>query len=525
MNYGYSFTDINSDGLGAIIYSILLAKKYCLDYSYNFYLTKEGYEIPRFNGSIDDDVLLENKNWHSYFDSFSIIDKKDINNSWPSLNENTKLKRGNINLYRYVLQNHVFILKNDIIEDIEKRVKKTPFNKDSDIVLHIRKTDKINDEVLFELNDNIYINDTEYVINKYFKNKEIRIYICTDYKPICLKIKEYFNKKNVEVVWDETESDESLQYIRWSEKMNKTVAQEETMNALKNLYIMKDGLFLIGGRMSYFYRIAELLRNDKCFNSQDNDLFGNAEYSDDEYLVRPCKKKQIVNFINNNIDYESYNNTYLKYNRVVIKNFINYDTAKYINKSFESYNKNWWSYAIMPNENIWKPLYLNINDPLLNYHFNNCEKCLNNKLFSYRFKRIIGNHYDTCNCITCYLNNTLTNQSFIETLEKISGLKALISNEINISYYSKDDFINIHADQNKGDFAITLSFTDDWHSTYGGLLNFCDNNDNIIETLIPSLGTLCMFKIIDGKSKHFVSKVNVDKNRYVISAWYSSLYK
>ena len=144
----------------------------------------------------------------------------------------------------------------------------------------------------------------------------------------------------------------------------------------------------------------------------------------------------------------------------------------------------------MPNENTWKPLYLNINDPSLKNHFNNCEKCLDNKLFSYRFKRIIGKHYNTCNCITCYLNNTLSSQPFIETLEKISGLKALVTNEINISYYSKDDFINIHADQNKGDFAITLSF-----------------------------------KIIDDKSKHFVSKVNVDKNRYVISAWYYSLYK
>lgn len=525
MNYGYSFSDINSGGLGAIIHSVLLAKKYCLDYSYNFFLIKEGYNIPRLNGSINDDNTKEDKNWHSYFESFSVIDKKDCNKSWPDIYENTEFKTGNISLYRYILQNHVFILKNNIIEDIENRVKKTPFNKNTDIVLHIRKTDKIKDEVFFELNDEIYINDTEYIINKYFRNKKIRIYICTDYKPICLKIKNYFNKKNIEVIWDETESDECLQFIRYSGKMNKTVAQEETMNAFKNLYIMKDGLFLIGGRMSYFYRIAELLRNDKCFNFQDNDMFGNAEYSDDQYLVRPYKKKQITNFINTNIDYESYNKIYLETNRVIIKNFINYDIAKSINKDFENYNKNWWTYAIMPNENTWKPLYLNVNDSSLNFHFNNCNKFLENKLFTYRFKRIIGKHYDTCYCVTCLLNDTLSSQPFIEVLEKISGLKALVSNEINISYYSKDDFISIHADQNKGDFAITLSFTDDWHATYGGLLNFCDFSFNITQTLIPSLGTLCMFKIIDNESHHFVSKVNVNKNRYVVSAWYSSLYK
>lgn len=306
--------------------------------------------------------------------------------------------------------------------------------------------------------------------------------------------------------------------------MNKTVAQEETMNAFKNLFIMKDGLFLIGGRMSYFYRIAELLRNDECFNIQDNDKFGIAEYSDESYLVRSYKKKQIANFINTNIDYDYYNKIYLNSNRVVIKNLINYNEAKTINKMFENYNKNWWTYAIMPNINIWKPLYLNINDPSLNFHFNNCEKCLENKLFSYRFKRQIDKHYDTCYCVTCLLNNTLSSQPFIEILEKISGLKALVCNEINISYYSKDDFITIHADQNKGNFAITLSFTDEWNPVYGGLLNFCDNSYNVIETLIPSLGTLCMFKIIENKSHHFVSKVNVNKNRYVISAWYSTIY-
>lgn len=123
------------------------------------------------------------------------------------------------------------------------------------------------------------------------------------------------------------------------------------------------------------------------------------------------------------------------------------------------------------------------------------------------------------------MNNTLSSQLFIEILEKISGLKALVCNEINISYYSKDDFISIHADQNKGGFAITLSFTDDWHATYVGLLNFCDFSFNNTETLIPSLGTLCMFKIIENTSHHFVSKVNVNKNRFVVSAWYFTLYK
>ena len=186
LNYGYSFKDINSGGLGAIIYSVLLAKKYILDNSYNFYFTKEGYEIPRLNGSIDDDLTLENKNWHSYFNSFNIINEKECIDFCPKIIENTQFKKDNIKLYRFILQNHVFILKENIIKEIKDRVNKTPFNSNTDIVLHIRKTDKITDEILYELKDDIYINDIEYVINKYFKNEKIRIYICTDYKPICI---------------------------------------------------------------------------------------------------------------------------------------------------------------------------------------------------------------------------------------------------------------------------------------------------------------------------------------------------
>ena len=93
--------------------------------------------------------------------------------------------------------------------------------------------------------------------NDYSKN---RIYICTDNLDVCLEIKNYFSIKNIDVVWDNSESKDPLQLIRWSGKLSKTKAQEETMNGFKNIFIMRDAKYLIGGRMSYFFRIAELLR-------------------------------------------------------------------------------------------------------------------------------------------------------------------------------------------------------------------------------------------------------------------------
>ena len=46
-------------------------------------------------------------------------------------------------------------------------------------------------------------------------------------------MQDYFSIKNVEVVWDTTESKEALHIIRSEYKLSKSIAQQETMNAFK----------------------------------------------------------------------------------------------------------------------------------------------------------------------------------------------------------------------------------------------------------------------------------------------------
>ena len=99
-----------------------------------------------------------------------------------------------------------------------------------------------------------------------------------------------------------------------------------------------------------------------------------------------------------------------------------------------------------------------------------------------------------------------------------SFARNLYCTEVNIANYTKGDFINIHRDSGKGKFAVTLSLTSDWNPSYGGLLHFVDGS-NVIDTVVPHLGNIVIFEINE-KSDHFVSPVNVEKNRYMISAWY-----
>jgi Rps23 Pro-64 3,4-dihydroxylase Tpa1-like proline 4-hydroxylase len=232
--------------------------------------------------------------------------------------------------------------------------------------------------------------------------------------------------------------------------------------------------------------------------------------------------KVISNFINNELInneemINKYNKIYQETNIVTIHEFISFDVLKEIKTEIENYK--WWSYAITPNNNIWNVQY---KDEISSENIKECINNLENKNFTYRFKRCLGNHYNTCQCISCRLTETVSSINVTELLCKIVGCKKLSSGEIFLSNYGKDDFLSIHHDIKKGDITATFSLTYDWHPTYGGLLNFCDENNNIYKSITPNLGSVNIFKLDETNGiDHFVSTVNVNKNRYTISAWYN----
>jgi hypothetical protein len=402
-------------------------------------------------------------------------------------------------------------------------VNETPFNETTDIVLHIRRTEEKKIECNNFMPINEYIRECEYVLQE-LNNEKNRIYICTDNQEICLEIKNYFAQKNVEVVWDDTEPNIPLQELRWSSKLEKTIAQKETMNAFKNIFIMKNAKYLIGGRMSYFFRIAELLGYpNKCLNIQDSDLFGIACYSSVKHSVRPYNKKAYPNFVNENINeniIEKYRKLYNETNIINIPNFISPILLQEMKNGIENYK--WWSYATIPNDNKWVVKFQN---EITNENMKECMYNLEKKHFAYRFRRTTGNHYETCNCISCKLHATVSSFHTTDLLSKIVGSRYLIPREIFLSNYGKDDFLSLHHDINKGDIAVTFSLTYDWHPVYGGILHFCDKDKNIYNSVVPTLGSVNIFKLDPANGiDHFVSCVNVDKNRYTLTVWYDTIY-
>lgn len=515
--YGYDFKVRNSGGLGAILHDVMNAVAYTTHNNLTLCLVEEGYSIPRLNGSIPD-TDIPDKVWHSYFTSLPISKQAECIEIWPKYLPNTYCPDWPIDKYATVLQN-ICAFRPDVEEEINYLIRKTPFNPNTDIVIHICRTDK-----QFESNKLLpletYFRECEIALSK-FKDQRNRIYICTDDQTVCSSVQQYFYTR-VDVVWDNTESLEPLQDMRWKGKLAVRQAQQETMNAFKNLVIMKRAKYLIGGRNSYFYRIGELLRYPlESTNIQDSDMFGVAPYSSVKQFIRPYYKDSYPQFINVEVEphIEKYRKIYEQENIVSVPNFINRDLLLSIRPELDTFK--WWNYAIKSLNND-REYFPNLEDPIILSKKATAQYSLHIKTFAYCFKRTIGGHYSTCNCVECKLCNTVKSFPVIDTLSKIVGCRTLTVNEVFVSNYTKDDFLSTHHDMYKGDIAVTFSLTYDWDPTYGGILHFVDADKNIYKSLLPKLGSINIFKITPGTGiDHFVSAVNVNANRYTISAWYN----
>tara|TARA_B100001564_G_scaffold189792_1_gene159360 strand:- start:4675 stop:5460 length:786 start_codon:yes stop_codon:yes gene_type:complete len=255
----------------------------------------------------------------------------------------------------------------------------------------------------------------------------------------------------------------------------------------------------------------------KSVNIHDIDTFGiAASCPGGEYPICPYKRKTIPNFVNDNIDFKYYNKNYKERGIVTIPNFISIEVANSIKYELDNYER--WVYASTPHNGKWEVKY---EDNLSDESKLSCKSANEKKLFTYRFRRTIRGHYDTCTCVSCRLDDTMNSWPLTDKICKITGHRKIVPGEMFITNYGKDDFLSMHHDKKKGDIAVTISFAYDWYPTYGGQLHFCDKDNRIHTTVSPEVGQINLFKLDPNNGlNHFVSPVVVDKNRYTVVAWY-----
>lgn len=307
--YGYSFLKANSGGMGAMIYTMMLAYHYAKRNDLSFCLVKEGSTIPRFNGN-SDNTDGNDKGWDDYFEPLTWSSESEITEGiWSSTPKGWNPSPPENHTGSYIewyasLCRQLYRLKPEIKTKIDRRVALTGFNAETDMALHVRRTDKIFNLRSYTENGEEITKDAadkresgiitlDYYLEKTMEIWESsgasRIYLCTDDKEICEWMKTKFGEHDITVLWDLTESSRAIQHLRMNNKLTREEAWEDNLVALTNMEILIRARYIVGGRMSYFFRIPELIRYPKpSLNIKDSDVFGKAVYSEPgEKIVFP----------------------------------------------------------------------------------------------------------------------------------------------------------------------------------------------------------------------------------------------
>jgi Rps23 Pro-64 3,4-dihydroxylase Tpa1-like proline 4-hydroxylase len=536
----------------------MLALHYARKNGHEFAFVEEGFQFPRLNGSIDDmpEEVID-KTFHSYFSSFpKLVKQNEMLAIWKSCPNGFDPAPPACSVYSEqpriawysALMKEIFQLNVDIQTEVENRVAMSGFNAETDVVLHIRRTDKIfhfGHSVIEagELPLKDYVTGTMKIIRKYFTNteKKIRVFLCTDDKNIVLQLLELFAVSGVELIYDSRESDKPLQAMRIAGELTKSAAWDENLVALTNLIIMSRGLYLVGGRMSYFFRVAELLRPMKytqspsnhrstlstTLNLKDTEKLGTAPYSEpDEFFANPMWERRYRNFVSSSYINNDFSQLLDQDYIITVSDFMTDEAASEVLADMSKFKNEWWSHAVLPSTpNEWKVSYfLESDKKRLIYALDIAEKASDAGHFAYHFKRTVGNHYDTCNCYVCRLQATMSSYEVLNALSNIVGKQVVGMRETFASKYERGDFLNIHHDKNKGHYTFILSLSKDWNPVHGGITHFWDAASGcIFKSVSPKFNTLTIFKLSpERQMDHFVSRVCGNGARLAYTGWFET---
>ncbi len=207
-------------------------------------------------------------------------------------------------------------------------------------------------------------------------------------------------------------------------------------------------------------------------------------------------------------------------------NFLEKDEADKFEEGIKNLPNNWFDYCLLSRGHEFDTKFFNYNEGIEDSEeFKEIEKKCRNSytdgFFAYKFQRTDRPHHLDCWCKLCDLNKYFRSEEVFRKISEIIGEEVDIINESFISKYKRGDYLTIHHDAKKGDYAFIYQLTKDWNPVYGGLLHFVDNK-KVYKTIVPEYNSISIFKIKDTpNTDHFVSEITVDKTRMAYTGWFS----
>lgn len=246
-------------------------------------------------------------------------------------------------------------------------------------------------------------------------------------------------------------------------------------------------------------------------------------------LNKPSKTKSRnskLDIINPSLNLSIYKNLFQTQGIISVPNFLE---SKFADKIYHFLTKDmtdeWWynssfhgkDKVIIPN--------LEENKEEIKESMKKAQEKFSDNEFSYCFYRTYKNHFPECDCLECHLRKLVSSKAFIDVINEITGLKLEKNNELFLSKYSSECFLNVHNDQGNGKIAMVINMTKHWKPQYGGNFYLLTNDrKGVRRVLTPVFNSLNIFRIPEPNGiPHYVSHVvpGIKSSRYAISGWFS----
>ncbi len=541
--YDFELENSKNKGFGARVYDILNAWQYCDKHGATLTFIK-GQPIPHFADHWED--VLDARQWSSITpEERTSLDRVQPIPVWSILAPwGGGFSTSGIDTYSRGMK---FILTLNPVFDkqVEEAVSKTQFQAETDIVVHIRWTDKVRPTSTGRTYAESAEQDNQWYWDELRKEvksssnslQSTRVFICSDTKDVLANLPADLTS-TIPFVWDARESRRPEGYCvaAYGSQVQTIERNLELVQCLKNLRIMQRCKFLIGARASYFFRTGELLHYPKlAINVKDSDMFKKAEYADaKEVIVRPCCIKSYLHFLNSEQVREQHRQDLQTTGITTVYNVLRPDLAEKIYLELVQMHKDGTKLVqSIKHDKLKDALQLN---PVTQ----RSEVATNVRLareqmegpgaFTYSFKRTFGSHAHNCMCVGCRVPDSAGSYEFLDFASDLVGFRLKNIKEWFVSLYTKSDWLSTHADHKEKagtlGVACVFSFSKDWKPEYGGHLHFLDaSGQKVIRTVVPSFNSLNIFILDASKSQvnHFVSEVTAaNKLRFSITGWISA---
>ena len=117
-----------------------------------------------------------------------------------------------------------------------------------------------------------------------------------------------------------------------------------------------------------------------------------------------------------------------------------------------------------------------------------------------------------------FMNDTV----FRELITKVTGIEGDIEIDSHATCFHPGHFLTAHTDKQTDDdprlVAYVINMTPVWRGDWGGSTVFYDDDQNVVETIVPIFNSLSMFKIPQSHSVSFVPPY-CTKMRFGMTGW------